>query len=729
LPAQTSLETASSRSLALRSVANWPTGQHSVVGNDPAWHQRSGSASLRRPFGTSETKGLTCDGVTDDYPTIQARLNAGGTVRLPARICAIGKTLVVTKSNTFIVGAGGSFQGGGSFKPASSLKWEGAPGGTILQFGSGRAYISGGGMTGVALISNQGLAGSGLNVVDVEDATFAGITGDSFTEAVMAFDGSRRNVVQNYSFSSESPCNSGAGIVLNNSQHDVFDDSYIVVCNGTGIELLTTLEETINDTHEQAPGSGLGVLFGCGSHHDVMNWLSPLFSSPAARNSVRVYGAQECGTASGSKYSSIDLYDVNDNSSVPPVVAPGTDFTCTTDGGTPCVTVTPVPNGVATLSIRYKRVTCNGIDDYAPIQSKLARGGTTILAGDTCAISQTLKITRDNTFLEGAQKTTLKWIGPANGTVLLIGGTGNETQGGGVSDLDFDSSGGSASIGLDLEGVEGATFTNISANAFNDAAIALGQMQSGLNTMNNLFTNYVLRNTDNTGAGVLIDTSCGIFKSEPRENACWTRRNLSYYNQFVNGVITVSSGVGIDTLASDGNLFQGVRIIEDAPVRGAWQGVGVFFGCDSVSNHVQGLSFSANGQIASPSWNIVALGSYPARTTTKNLLDVCKYDAGSRAPYTTTSFSDSVQQYAEDGTVAAAPLSGTVNGGNVICVNGKCTNYGKGDKFWCTTVSNQSCGFQSATDPRARRLFNQRLKKVEALQLHYGAFAARLPHG
>ncbi len=278
-----------------------------------------------------------------NYSTIQRLLNGGGTVRLPTGICAIDKTLVVSKPNTYIVGAGGSFQGDGSFKPASALKWNGAAGGTILQFGSGRAYISGGGMTGVALISNHGLAAGGLDVVDVRNATFAGITGDSFTKAAIAFDGSRHNLMKNFSLYNGSPCNRGAGLVLADAQHDVFDDSYIHVCDGTGIEFLKTSDETVNDTHEQAPAPGLGVLFGCGSNHDVMNWLSPLYSSPGARNSVRVYGARECGGAPGSTYSSIDLYDVNDNASAPPVVAPGTHFTCTTDGGVPCATSTPLP--------------------------------------------------------------------------------------------------------------------------------------------------------------------------------------------------------------------------------------------------------------------------------------------------------------------------------------------------------------------------------------------------
>ena len=278
-----------------------------------------------------------------NYATIQSLLNGGGTVRLPTGICAVDKTLVVRMPNTFIVGAGGSFQGDGSFKPASALKWNGVPGGTILQFGSGRAYISGGGVTGVALISNRGLAAGGLDVVHVRSATFAGITGDSFTRAAIAFDGSRHNLMKNFSVYNGSPCNRGAGLVLADAQHDVFDDSYIHVCDGTGIEFLKTSDETVNDTHEQAPAPGLGVLFGCGSNHDVMNWLSPLYSSPDARNSVRVYGARECGGAPGSTYSSIDLYDVNDNASAPPVVAPGTHFTCTTDGGVPCATSTPLP--------------------------------------------------------------------------------------------------------------------------------------------------------------------------------------------------------------------------------------------------------------------------------------------------------------------------------------------------------------------------------------------------
>jgi hypothetical protein len=298
-------------------------------------------ASPADPAG--KANGLTCDGQTDNYSIVQRLLNGGGVVHLPAGICAVAKTLVVKKSHTFIVGAGGSFQGDGSFKPASALKWNGVRGGTLLQFGSGGAYISGGGMTGVALISNHGLASGGLSVVDVRNATFAEVTGDSFSKAAIAFNGSRHNVVKTFSFSNGSPCNRGAGLVIADAQHDVFDDSYIDVCDGTGMEFLKTSDETVNDTHEQAPASGLGVLFGCGSHHDVMNWISPLYSSPTARNSVRVYGALECGGAPGSTDSSIDLYDVNDNSSAPPVVAPGTRFTCTTDAGKPCVTVTPTP--------------------------------------------------------------------------------------------------------------------------------------------------------------------------------------------------------------------------------------------------------------------------------------------------------------------------------------------------------------------------------------------------
>jgi hypothetical protein len=374
-------------------------------------------------------------------------------------------------------------------------------------------------------------------------------------------------------------------------------------------------------------------------------------------------------------------------------------------------------SGARRASTHYHIVTCRGNDDYQAIQSAFDRGGTIKLFGTMCAIGQTLKITQPDTFLRGTPgshthgafvaKTTLKWTGSTNGTILLIGGTGQEIQGGGISNIGFDSNKGSAAIGLDLEGVEGAMFTNVAADAFNDAAIALGQTHNGLNTMNNFFSNYVLTNTRNSGAGVLIDTPCGMWESEQRENACWSQRNLSYYNQFVNGFLTVSSGIGVETLASDGNLFQGLQIAEAAPVNGAWQGVGVFFGCDSVSNHVQGLSFSATSAITSPSWNIVALGSFPARAASKNLLDVCKYDTTSAKPYTTASFSDSVQGYVENGNVSAAPLSGTVRGDNVICVNGTCTNYGKGDNFWCTTESKQSCGFQPAKNPRARRFISR----------------------
>jgi hypothetical protein len=381
-------------------------------------------------------------------------------------------------------------------------------------------------------------------------------------------------------------------------------------------------------------------------------------------------------------------------------------------------------------------VTCRGVDDSAALQARLERGSTTIVASGTCAIRQTLRITSPDTFLRGVPGTTvngafvakaiLKWTGPANGTILVMVGTGHELQGGGISNIGFDSGNGSASIGLDLEGVEGATFSNIAANEFNDAAIALGQTQNGLNTMNNLFSNYALTNTLNSGAGVLIDTPCGVWENERREMACWARRDLSYYNQFVSGIITVDSGIGIDALTSDGNLFQGVRIAEAASAGGVWQGVGVFFGCDSVSNHVQGLSFTANETISGPSWNIVALGSYADRKATNDLLDVCKYNANSATPYTTASYSDSVQGYAENGNVASAPLSGTVKGGHLVCVKDKCTNYGAGDYFWCTTDLKVACGFQTATDPGARRFLEDRFARLEALQMRYASFARSL---
>jgi hypothetical protein len=289
---------------------------------------------------------LTCDGQTDVSAALQAAIVAagqagGGVVDMPNGICAVSQTIVVNYPNVTLLGRGAGF---GADRPetiATGLLWIGAPGGTLLQYGAANG-VSGGGLDGIALLSNNGSAGYGLVLGGISSATFMSFAADAFSIASVQVGTAlpaTKNLLSSFNLDNES--NTGTGIVLGTpvdvtAAKNEFDNGFVQIDDGTGIELLQSAGNLFNNTHEfmDKGGLGLGVLFGCGSNADRFVWLSAGYSNN--HNAVAVYGAQRCSRKLAPAADSIVLYDQNDNGGPKPVVARGAAFTCTNDASKPC---------------------------------------------------------------------------------------------------------------------------------------------------------------------------------------------------------------------------------------------------------------------------------------------------------------------------------------------------------------------------------------------------------
>ena len=306
-------------------------------------HELQQSARAMKHFSAID---LTCDGRTDVSAALEATIAAagqagGGIIDLPNGICAVSQTIVVNYSNVTLLGRGAGF---GADRPetiATGLLWVGAPGGTLLQYGSANT-VSGGGLDGVALLSNNGSAGYGLVLGGVSAATFMSFATDAFSVASVQVGTTlpaTKNLLSSFNLDNES--NTGASIVLGtpvdaSAAKNEFDNGFVQIYNGMGIELLRSTGNLFNNTHEfmDKGGLGLGVLFGCGSNADSFVWLSAGYSNN--HNAVAVYGAQRCTRKLAPAGDSIVLYDQNDNGGPKPVVARGAAFSCTNDANKPC---------------------------------------------------------------------------------------------------------------------------------------------------------------------------------------------------------------------------------------------------------------------------------------------------------------------------------------------------------------------------------------------------------
>lgn len=289
---------------------------------------------------------LTCDGHTDVSAALESAIvtagqAGGGIIDLPNGICAVSQTIAVNYSNVTLLGQGAGFGADWPQTIATGLLWIGAPGGTLLQYGSTNR-ISGGGLDGIALLSNNGSAGNGLVLGGVTAGTFMSFATDAFSVASVQVGTTltaSKNVLSSFNLDNES--NTGASIVLGttvnaSAAQNEFDNGFVQIYNGMGVELLRSAGNLFNNTHEfmDRGGLGAGVVFGCGSKNDSFVWLSPGYSNN--HNGVLVYGSRRCTKQFAPTGDSIVLYDQNDNGGPPPVVARGAAFTCSNDANKPC---------------------------------------------------------------------------------------------------------------------------------------------------------------------------------------------------------------------------------------------------------------------------------------------------------------------------------------------------------------------------------------------------------
>lgn len=291
---------------------------------------------------------LICDGVTDNAGALQAMILAaqkagGGTVALPAGVCATSRRLIVTGSNVLIQGVGAGYPSGSPGSTGTALLWIGAPGGTLLQIGAQASEVRGGGLDGVALLSNHGKAAYGLRLKGVQGARFANFSADAFSAAAVLLDRTRFNQMHNLfeTYALDNEENAGDGIVVgtaavNSAYYNEFHNGWIQLKDGVGIELLKSDGNLFINTHEFMVGwgKGIGVVFGCGSVSNHFTWLTPGYTTRS--NAVHVLGEQACGWPREAWADSIDLYDQNNNGGPKPIVGQGTDFHCRNDVGKPC---------------------------------------------------------------------------------------------------------------------------------------------------------------------------------------------------------------------------------------------------------------------------------------------------------------------------------------------------------------------------------------------------------
>ena len=137
------------------------------------------------PLGPGGGGGFSDEFRVEDYPSIQAAIDAaaaarGGVVRLQAANYDISATLLITNSDVRLRGVGSSMphNAGVGGVPATSIRWVGAAGGTMLRIRTPSAatstIITGCGVERLSFNGN-GLAATAMEIISIRQAAFSQI--------------------------------------------------------------------------------------------------------------------------------------------------------------------------------------------------------------------------------------------------------------------------------------------------------------------------------------------------------------------------------------------------------------------------------------------------------------------------------------------------------------------------------------------------------------------------
>lgn len=148
-----------------------------------------GPAGPRGPAGPSGSGGISpidfgavVDGATNDAAALQAAIDSlpatGGEITMPPGVMAIASTIVISKSNVRLIGAGGDNRHNTApfvLNAGTRLKWIGAAGGTMLRFtstsGASNPKMTGGGLEGL-VIDAAASAGRCLEILSWNSGRF-----------------------------------------------------------------------------------------------------------------------------------------------------------------------------------------------------------------------------------------------------------------------------------------------------------------------------------------------------------------------------------------------------------------------------------------------------------------------------------------------------------------------------------------------------------------------------
>ncbi len=276
-------------------------------------------------------------GTADDTPVINQAITQistfGGGILQLGRRHLIGSTINVAHSNITLLGYGADVThdvGSEGAQAGTTLKWTGAPNGTMMQFASisPDQKLSGGGVSEIFFDSNSGAADIGLSIISWDSGLFDWLFFLEMTTACVSLScldtlGDAADTQQNIfrRVSSRQFNSTGSAFLLDgnlagthNTSFNVFEDIDVSIKDGTGYNLFNSDNNMFLRVRafRALGGVGNGVVLHGGAIHDLC----------ARGNSFYGYGAttivcEELTTAPsiGNRFIALD----SDNHTPPPV--------------------------------------------------------------------------------------------------------------------------------------------------------------------------------------------------------------------------------------------------------------------------------------------------------------------------------------------------------------------------------------------------------------------------